>query len=139
MRLTATTLVISCENSLGWSPDPTKELWQARSIEAAKITRKLKQTNGVTLEDLALALEYCYRRREPIVSPLNLFTRVEEAKALALAASSTKTDISASVQAAVDWELGRPEPDSSWLGRLIRSHGDGRQVVLDAWRAAGRG
>lgn len=134
---TATDIVILCENTLGWVPNPAKPLWQARSIEAGKIKRKLR-TSTVTLEDLALTVEYCWKKREPITSPMGLFHRVEAAREMANPVT-VLTDISTAVQAAISWELGQVEPDTEWLGRLVRCHGEGREVVLNGWREAGRG
>lgn len=138
---TATDIVVLCENTLGWTPDHMKygSLWKARSIEAGKINKKLKADPKVTLADLELAVEYCWRKREPVTSPAALFWRVEDAKAAANAVA-TPTDLSADVEAAMAWELSDVRAEQEyWVGRLTRAHGSYRTEVLAEWKAAGRG
>jgi hypothetical protein len=138
----ATELVVAVENTLGWVPDHMKygSVWKARSIEAGKINKKLKATPGVTLGDLELAMEYCRRKREHIASPVALFWRVDDAKAMANEVVEL-SDLSTDIQAALDWEMGHDlEEKELWVGRLARAHGPARSDVLTDWRKArGRG
>lgn len=138
---TATDLVVMVENTLGWLPDHMRygSVWKARSIEAGKINKKLKANPQVTLADLELALEYCWRKREPVASPVALFWRVDDAKAMANE-PSTISVLSATVETAVEWEMSHDMPEKElWVGRLTRAHGSARDDVLRDWREAGRG
>lgn len=136
---TATDVVVACENTLGFTHAPGKPLFRARSIEAGKIKKKIEADSKVTLDDFMLALEYCRRKREPIKSPVALYWRIEDAKAMANETPAPTSDLSASVQAAMAWELAQLEPDEHWIGRLTRAHGKHREMVLHEWRSSGRG
>lgn len=136
----ATDIVIGCENRLGFTHVGANPLYRARAIEAGKINKKLKADPSVTLEDFALALEYCHRKREPVTSPVALYWRIKDARAMANEVVEL-SDLSAAVQTALDWEMER-DPSlerTEWIGRLTRAHGDHRAVVLSEWKRAGRG
>lgn len=134
---TATDVVVACENTLGWNPT-VKPLRKARNIEAGKINRKLEADPRVTLEDFMLAIEYCRRKREPVTSPVALYWRIEDAKAMANAPVPSSA-LSTSIEQAMAWELAQLEPNEHWIGRLTRAHGPHRDAVLSEWAGAGRG
>ena len=135
---TAVEVVVACENTLGFVHTPGKPLYRARALEASKILKKLGTDPKVTLDDLMLAVEYCRRRREPVKSPVALYWRVEDAKDMANEIVET-SDLSASVEKAMSWELLQEPPNEEWIGRLTRAHGDHRATVLSEWKLAHRG
>lgn len=136
-RLTAIDVVIATENTLGFT-HTSSPLYKARAIEASKIKKKIEADPKVTLDDFMLAIEYCRKKREPVKSPVALYWRIEDAKAMSNEVSTT-TDLSTDVETAMAWELLQLEPDEHWIGRLTRAHGSHREAVLTEWKQAGRG
>ncbi len=128
-----------CENELGWVPNETGiDTYRARAA-MHKVMSYAKDKKRVSDEDLRLALNYCKRRRMPIVSPLQLFGFVEEAKKFAAPVAPTGS-LEPERNAAIGWEHGKNDTDAGvWIGRLTRAQGDGLADVLAAWREAGRG
>ncbi len=125
-------VVVQCENRLGWAPPGNQPLWRARIAETGKL-KKAMSAHGVTVTELKMALEYSWRRRQPITTPLALLFRVHLAKEYA---DTTKplSPIAQRIQDAINFELAHPGPGSDyWLGRLARSAGEGRQDTLDEW------
>ena len=139
MIRTATEIVLLCENRLGYVTDVGHiGLRRARMIEAGKIKRKLTKHPGVTFDDLALAVEYAWRKRIALRSPLGLFRMLEDAAEMANETPQPSVT-STSVQEALDWEMAQFELDSEWIGKLTRAHGPYRVDVLAQWTEAGRG
>lgn len=133
-------IVNLAEQVLGWVPDPTKPLWKARAIEAAKLKRKmLTNPKLYSWHNLELTVEWCRRHKEEVPSPASLCWRVERAVKEANAPASVRP-LGDLVDAALALELGRPhEPGSAeWVTRFIRAQGNARSDVLDAWLKAGR-
>lgn len=132
--MTLTDFVITVENELGWTPkvNPKTPLWKARSIEAMKLKRAMTQ-NGVSLDDLRIALAYSKRKREAC-TPTALCWRVEEAKTFIAVAV---TDIDEAVQQAIEWETEHDLADSErWITRFVRAMGSARAEALQDWRLA---
>jgi len=135
-----TDIVVACENTLGWVPDPGKPLWKARSVEAGKLNRAAaKDPKKVTVDNLALAVEFSRKRRRPVTSPLGLIHRIEDA--LVFARDETVlSDLGQAVQDAVNLELFMDRHDAGiWITRLTRAQGEFRLDVLNEWKEAGRG
>lgn len=139
---TATQLVELCENQLGFTFDLENgvPIYKQRQREVAKIKRKMKENPKLyTLANLELAVEYSWRKRLAIKSPLALFHRVEWALREA-AENENPTDAQAAVQQAVNWELTQSDDMAEvWIGRLMRAQGRGALDTYKLWKEAGRG
>lgn len=135
-------LVEMCENQLGFDYDLENgiPIYKQRRIEVGKIKRKMKENPKLfTLENLELALEYSWRKRLAIKSPMGLFWRIEAALEDAVE-KDNRTDVQMSVDDAVAWELGHQDDETeTWVGRLLRAQGHGAQEALEIWKKAGRG
>lgn len=136
-------IVVGCENYLGWQPpSQSPSLNQARCLEVFKLKRAIASGNprrGITVEEIALALDYSRRKRLPVTSPLALLHRIPQALALAYRPTPV-SDLAAQIAEAIDWERDRDDPDSlRWIYQLTRAHGPGRVEALEEWRTAGRG
>lgn len=132
---TSSDLVRWCENMLGWLPPEDKPVWKSRSVEAGKLNRKRKGDRKMTIANLLLAGEYCRAHRIEIKSPVALCFYVEKAMKLAQE-QETVSDLAADMTAALTYERALPEPDPTWVTRLIRAQGDVRAEVLEEWRQA---
>ncbi len=133
---TATDIVIACENRLGYLHHGP--LTERRRIEAGKINKKLKTDPSVTLADFELAIEYCWKKRESVTSPVALYWRIKDAKNLANDVVEV-SDLTEEIERAIAWEMWCEPIDHEWVGKLTRAQGDGRADVLAEWKAAGRG
>lgn len=134
----ATEVVVACENTLGWVPDESKPLWQARAI-AASILKKTMTKHKVTLEQVELAIEYCRRKRQHIKQPASLVFYVERALEMANE-PVVVSDLTTAVEEALRWEQMNEDHFSlGWITRLTRATSDYRGEVLSDWKAAGRG
>ena len=140
MTTTLMEIVVGCENYLGWQPRPGIPMWQARSAEIGKLKRAISTGNQqITIENLALALEYSRRKRIPISSPSGLLHRIGDALALAYTAP-VPSEAALAIAEAIAWEQDRDDTDSlRWIHRLVRSAGPGQSAVLIEWEEAGRG
>lgn len=128
---TAAKLVERCENQLGWTAPPGMALWKARRIEIAKLNRAMEKA-GVSLEDVAYALELSRREHATIESPAALVWRVERAREVAVATEPVGLD--QQIRDAIDFELDQELPDHDlWVSRLSRCSGPARAEVLDEW------
>lgn len=137
---TATDVVVACENVLGYNLDTAKcGVLQARRVQAGILKKVMAKHPGVTFEDLELALAWSYAKRQPVHVPAGLVYRVEQAKELAGTPPPVLSAVSATVEAALSWELAQPAPDRSWIGKLTRAHGSAREDLLKNWTGAGRG
>lgn len=132
----ATDLVILCENRLGYVPDETKELWKARAIQAGRLNKAIAKDPLLTWENLELAVEYLFRKRQPIKSPLYVTYVVKDALKLA-AETSKPRPIGELIDEAIALEQAqRPSREQeSWLGQLTRAAGSYRQATYDEWYA----
>lgn len=133
----ATAFIIFVENTLGWIPPVTEKtpLWKARAVEAGKLNKKIKTNPRLyTWENLALAVEYCRRKKQEVRSPTALCWTVERALREAYQPADS-TPVQAQVDAAIAWEQTNQLDDAdTWIGRLTRAGGDGRKDVLNEWR-----
>ncbi len=131
----ATEFVVHCENTLGWVPDETKELWKARSIQAGRLNKAVKKNPALyTWANLELAVELLRRRRQPIKSPMFVLYVVEEA--LRLAREEQARPLGELVEEAIAAEYSKPELTSQdWIGQLTRAVGKYRQDAYDEWKA----
>jgi hypothetical protein len=130
----ATEFVVLCENTLGYNPDPTKELWRARSIMAGRLNKAIKAKPLLyTWANLELAVELLRRQRQPVASPMYVLYKVEEA--LKAAAAAQVRPLGELVDEAIAAERALPEPDERWVQQLTRAVGKYRQDALDEWRA----
>lgn len=133
-------LVLGCENRLGWTPTTRgRPFHVARGIEVGKLKKAMAQDpTHCTIENLALALEWSWRHRKQVSSPVGLIYRIDAALERAPEVDCT-TDLGAAVQRAVDHELALDRPDAlEWIYRLTRSFGTFRADVLTEWKEAGR-
>lgn len=132
----ATEFVILCENTLGYNPDETKDLWKARAIMAGRLKRAIAQKPTLyTWANLELAVEMLRRQRQPIQSPLFVLYKVEEALKAAPEATPPKP-LAELVEQAVAAERSQPALTSaSWVSQLTRAVGKYRQETYDEWRA----
>lgn len=151
---TALDIVKLCENQLGWIPPSGMPIWRARALHAGILTKAMTK-HGASIEDLELTIELCQRERWPITTPAALVHKVEKARELSNAPSTTTvpkasggykrvvhevTDLAAAVDTAVAWEQMNEDHFSlGWITRLVRAVGDYRGEVLDEWKEAGRG
>jgi len=139
---TLTDIIIGCENYLGWKPAsfPKVKMWQARMAEVGRLQTAIDATpHGASIEHLALALEYSWRRRLPIKHPAALLGRIDDALALAYT-PPTPSAIDVEVMAAVGWEqLTDDDQSLRWIHRLTRAVGPARVEVLIEWSVDGRG
>ncbi len=131
----ATEFVVLCENTLGWVPDETKELWKARSIQAGRLNKAIKKNPALyTWPNLELAVELLRRRRQPIKSPMFVLYVVEDA--LRLARQEQARPLADLVDEAIAFEHSQPALTShSWIGQLTRAVGKYRQDAYDEWKA----
>jgi hypothetical protein len=115
-------------------------MWKARSAEIGKLKRAISASSEeITIEHLALALEYSRRKRIPISSPSGLLHRIGDALALAYTAP-TPSDAALAIADAIAWEQDRDDTESlRWIHRLVRCAGPGQADVLIEWSEAGRG
>jgi hypothetical protein len=134
------TILIACENQLGWVPDRRgQSLHQARALMHHVMSAAMAR-QGYSEADLELAVAYCRLRREPITSPLALLGLVKEARARAGAPEARAGSLDEQQQHALDWEAEADDGDSRyWIGRLTRSTADGLRDTLIEWADAGRG
>ena len=135
---TATDIVVLCENVLGWLPDDNVPIWKARAVHAGRLKKAMVKHN-VTLAQLELAVQYCWKKREPIKTPAGLVFKV--ARALELANEPVAVvDIEVAVAEAIQWERDNEDHFTlGWIRRLTRAVGDYRNDVLKDWKEAGRG
>lgn len=137
---TATDVVVACENVLGYALDTSKQgLRQARQVQAGILKKAMARNPDITFDDLELALAWSYAKRQPVRTPAGLLYRVKEAKELAGAPPPVVSAVSATVEAALSWELAQSVPDHGWIGKLTRAHGPAREDLLRDWTGAGRG
>jgi hypothetical protein len=130
-------IIIDCENSLGWAR-PAGEEWKVRALQH-HILRKAMIKRHLTDRDLRLSLNLCKRRRQPITSPLELLTYVEEAREMGRE-DLPSSDLDTRIRAAIDWELGHADEHMQyWVNRMTRSTGPVRAMVLTEWTDTGRG
>lgn len=108
-------------------------------VEAAKLRRKMaERPRLLTVANLQLSLQYCWRKRISILTPIALTFHVEDA--LRLANQPEKpVDIMQQRREAIEWEQHHDDEQSElWLRRLSRSQGAGLVDTLDKWKAARR-
>jgi hypothetical protein len=131
----ATEFVVHCENTLGWVPDETKELWKARSIQAGRLNKAIKtKPHLYTWANLELAVEYLRRKRQPIKSPMFVLYVVEDA--LRLASQESARPLADLIDEAIRLERAQPALTSdSWVGQLTRAVGTYRPDAYDEWKA----
>lgn len=130
----ATEFVVLCENTLGYNPDPTKELWKARSIMAGRLNKAIKaKPHLYTWENLELAVELLRRQRQPVASPMFVLYKVEEA--LKAAAAAQIRPLGELIDEAVAAERSLPQPSQDWIDQLTRAVGKYRKDALDEWQA----
>lgn len=131
----ATEFVVHCENTLGYVPDETKELWKARSIQAGRLNKAIKTKPQLyTWANLELAVEYLRRKRQPIKSPLFALYVVEDA--LRLARQEQDRPLGELIDEALHFERANSALTShSWVDQLTRAVGKYRQDAYDEWKA----
>jgi hypothetical protein len=140
MAMTLMEILVECENTLGWIPKVLKgqNVFQARARTHRVLSRSMAQ-RGISVEDMALALAYCQRRRQPISAPAELLPLVKEARRLA-APTRRLSSLDVRQGEALAWEHQRLDDDSPyWIGRIVRSLNTGLEDVLTEWAGAGRG
>lgn len=144
---TATALLEQIENRLGWDPyaaahEAGVPVWQLRSTEAGKINAAIKRKPGrgkppVTLENLALAVDYAVRHGEEITAPYGVVYLIQKALDEVTAAApptGVDSDTEASLAEAVELEQALGDERSAyWLGRFARVVGPARKEVLVDW------
>lgn len=136
--MTLMQILIACENTLGWIPEG-KDLYAARA-KAHRLMSLAMHRRHISVEDLALALAYCQRRRQPITKPIELLDLVREARTQAGPAERRESHLDVRQADAIAWEHQRLDDDSPyWIGRIVRSLNTGLEEVLAEWLAAGRG
>jgi hypothetical protein len=138
--MTLMQILIECENKLGWIPEQARgqDIYRARAVVHRIVSLALSKRH-YSVDDLALALAYCKRKRQPITHPLQLIPLIPEARALA---GPQARPISLDIRQgeAIAWEQQRQDDDSSyWIGRIVNSLNAGLEDVLAEWTAAGRG
>jgi hypothetical protein len=138
--MTLMQILIECENKLGWIPDVGRgrDIHQARAITHRVVSIALSK-RLYSVDDLALALAYCKRKRQPINHPLQLIPLIAEARTLA-GPKARPIGLDIRQGEAIAWEQQRQDDDSSyWIGRIVNSLNAGLEDVLAEWTAAGRG
>lgn len=136
MKLTnAMQLVAHVENTLGWLPTGKGTVWSQRALEAAKIKRKMGENPTLySYGNIALAVEYLRRKRQPVASPVAALFYVEAA--LEHHHAAPVRPLGAQIDEAIRDELARPDAvSSSWVSRLTRVVGTARQQMYDEWLA----
>lgn len=130
----ATELVVLIENLLGWSPDPALPLWKARSIEAGKLNREIKNDpTRITLANLELTVHYLHRQRKPVHAPRGVVHFVDEAlKVTAEPVTQDATEKRVDEVLILEREAEHPGYES-WIGRLIRVAASHRAALLAEW------
>ncbi len=104
--------------------------YRFRGIEISKV-KSLRKKRGITIDQLALAARYCYRRRLPITTPFDLVEHIGAAlRERALARREVQGQ---RMSQAADLARASGEPD--WADRLLLAQGAHRQGVLDEWAA----
>jgi hypothetical protein len=135
-------LVRRAENELGWQPITSKlNIYRARAAAAVRL-EKAMAANECTVEDIALAINYCKRKRIYIQQPSALVIHVDAARECAVEPeeSTYADDAGRAITAALDWESQTlRDGHTYWVHRLVRSVGDGRADTLREWKEAGRG
>lgn len=119
-----------------WMDGDSKPWYRARGIEIAKI-KAMRRKRGLRIPELVLTARYCYRLQIPIRAPWELVKHIQDARKEQVA--TAVSDLSAQVQAAIEWEQTQSEQGTDWVGRLLRAQGSYRRDVLEEWKAAGRG
>jgi hypothetical protein len=138
--MTLMQILIECENSLGWVPEHGggKDIYKARAITHKVITLALER-HRYSVDDFALALAYCKRKRLPVDHPLQLIPLVLRARELA-APVVARSDLNVRQGDAIAWEHQRLDDESTyWIGRIVNSVGAGLDDALTEWKVAGRG
>ncbi len=134
-------LLKDLENTLGW--DPGRNPWKARAAQHHILSTQMRK-RGISESDLRLAMAWCQRRKQQILTPAELFRYVEPAKDHAAGPTQTlpaaMEQLEMQMHEAIAAELNRDDEHSDrWLSRLVRASGPGRGAVLADWREAGRG
>jgi hypothetical protein len=125
-------LVLRAENTLGWTAPAGMALWKARRNEVAKLKKAMTKA-GVSIDDVAVALELARREHYKITSPAALVWKVEEARERA-AAPVVVSDIAQQIQDAIDFEMDAQLPGwEQWVTRLSRCSGYARSDVFTEW------
>jgi len=140
MIKSAAEFVQLCENRLGWTVDFESKTphYTQRAIMISRVKKAMIKDPSITYEGLELTVEYSWKKRMPITSPLMIFPRVKEALEWANLAKP-KTDLETRRLNAIHSEIGSGLPQSSmWVRRLQRSYGDGVEDVLEEWEEARR-
>ena len=131
----ATEFVLLVENTLGWVPDESLELWKARAIMAGRLKKAMaKKPSLYTWENLELAVELLRRQRQPVKSPIFVLYKVEEA--LKAAVVEQQRPLGDLIDEAIATERSQPSLTSQdWIDQLTRAVGKYRQDAYDEWRA----
>lgn len=133
-------IVRDCENYLGWLPD-SRAPWKARAAAQARLSKAMaRQHPPASPADVRLALAWCRKLKQPVLSPTHLLSFVEVAQAHASVPDKPLTDLGQAIRDAITWEMNTDAPDSDhWIARLSRSSGDARTLTLTEWQDVGRG
>jgi hypothetical protein len=132
-------LVLACERQLGAEIQPVKGAYApaeltflSRKREAIKVAKALR-SQGFSLSQAVLALNYCVRTHQSVPVPLALLAYIPKALDHAPEGGSV-------IDAALAWERLHQFADwEQWTTRLIRSRGAGRAEVLKEWQTSRRG
>ena len=143
---TATELLLLVENQLGWDPNEQATektpVWKVRAIMAGRLNRAIKKEDHVSLENLALALDYCIAEKKTITSPFGLVVMIRDALKWDREGEqpTVVTDLEGEYEAAIAAEQANGDDQSAaWLGRFMRAQGPSRHLLLQEWKEAGRG
>lgn len=144
----ATALLLEIENRLGWDPYEIalatgEPVFKVRGREAGKFNAAMKRKPKgrqppVTLENLALAVEYAQRHRIEVKAPYGVVYLIEKAieeTAADAPPTGVDSDLESEYLAAVEYEEFNPDDRSAyWMGRFMRAVGPARREVLEEWR-----
>ena len=136
----ATELLQLIENTLGWTPNVTETTprWRAVANMAGRINKKVKTNPQLyTWENLELAVNFLWKARQAVYSPMLVFSVVEQA--VAEKHHEPPRPLGVQVEDALRLEYEIDDAQSHlWISRLSRAFGTYRADVLAEWRAARR-
>lgn len=116
-----------------WDGDGPMPFWKWRAREVMKVTAKRRKLK-VTVEELADAADFCKATGEDIRNVAWLYKHLGDARRWAAARERalSERDFDEVFDSAVAYEA--EQDGSEWFGRLVRSRGEHRREVYEAWR-----
>jgi hypothetical protein len=136
---TLTDFVCHVENALGWLPAGRRPIYLERSMEVAKLKRKIATRPKLyTLANLMVTVEWLRRRHMAVSSPAAICWHAERALAEAEVVE-VPSDLDAPFNAALVTEMTcTRRHDVDWVARLTRSSGPARWETYQEWLEAHR-